>query len=183
MTNKIAAKVAVATRLEQSLHLRDSPPKWQSRSTLSFSTFQVPAAKVAVAKYTVIFTLGYFAAKVAVAKYFCHQAPAAKVAVTKYSVIFTFGYPPNAVRHITKFGVVMEINFEYSMKFDWLYYTKTLSSIYYSNTKQIIIVVMHSPIELVAKVYIRDKLSLQKSSGNTRPIPVSTNEERHQSTE
>ena len=31
--------------------------------------------------------------------------------------------------------------------------------------------------------FIRDKLSLQKSSRSTRPIPVSTNEERHQSTE
>ncbi|CAG8651785.1 17211_t:CDS:2 [Funneliformis caledonium] len=58
--HKIAAKVAVATRLEQSLHPRDSPPKWQSQSTLSFSTFRVPAAKVAVAKYS-FFTLEFTA--------------------------------------------------------------------------------------------------------------------------
>ncbi|CAI2196990.1 13704_t:CDS:2, partial [Funneliformis geosporum] len=47
--SRISAKVAVETWLEQSLHPRDSPPKWQSQSTLSFSTFRVPAAKVAVA--------------------------------------------------------------------------------------------------------------------------------------
>jgi len=60
MTSKIAAKVAVATWLKQSLHPRDSPPKWQSQSTLSFSTFRVPAAKVAVAKYS-FFTLEFTA--------------------------------------------------------------------------------------------------------------------------
>jgi len=42
------------------------------------------------------------------------------------------------VKYITKFGVVMEINFECSMKFDWLDYTK--------NTLTSLCLEAHSPI-------------------------------------